>query len=260
MSSIASLVTSKIMRLGMSGPEIKELQMALAKLGYPLTGTGYFGTATDTVVEQFQRKAGLDPDGDVGTSTARAIDAALGAPRPGTNTPAAPHLIEVQRPLWLQYSIAHIGTREAPGSADNRELVADIHSVAADYQHDATPWCAGWVSLCLVKAGLKPSKEPLWARSYAEGWGTKLLGPAVGAIAVKTRTGGGHVTIVAGKNRNGVLACCGGNQGDMVNVSEYSASAFNLGFFWPKELPIPAKVGISSLPIVTSSGRVTSEA
>lgn len=260
MSTIASLVTHKILRLGSSGPDVKELQLALAKLGYPLHGTGYFGTATDTAVEEFQRKAGLDPEGDVGTLTAKAIDAALAGPRPATNAPPSPALLEVGRPLWLQYSIAHIGTREAPGSANNRELVADIHSVAPDYQDDATPWCAGWVTLCLVKASIKPSKEPLWARSYAERWGTKLIEPAVGAIAVKTRVGGGHVTFVAGKNRNNVLACCGGNQNDMVNISEYSASAFNLGFFWPKEVPMPAKVGISSLPIVSSSGKVTREA
>lgn len=259
MPTIASLVTSKILRLGMAGPDVKELQLALAKLGYPLNGTGYFGTATDTVVEQFQRRAGLDPDGDVGTATGKAIDAALAQPRLGTNTPASPKLIEIGRPLWLQYSIAHIGTHEAPGAADNKELVADIQTVAPDYQHDSTPWCAGWASLCLVKASLKPSKQPLWARSYAEGWGIKLPGPAVGAIAVKTRTGGGHVTIVAGKNKNGILACCGGNQNDMVSIAEYSVAAFNLGFFWPREVPLP-KTGVSSLPIVTASGRITSEA
>lgn len=256
--TIASLVTSKILRLGMSGPDVKELQLALAKLGYPLRGTGYFGTATDTAVEQFQRKAGLDVEGDVGTLTATAIDRALGEPRPGTSI-ITPKLAEVGRPLWLQEAIAHIGMREVAGSGNNRELVADIQTVAPDYQEDSTPWCAGFLSFCLVKAGIKASKQPLWARSYAEGWGVKLIGPAVGAIAVKTRTGGGHVTFVAGKNRNGVLACCGGNQNDMVNISEYSPSAFNLGFFWPKDVPLP-KTGFLSLPIVSSLGKVTSEA
>lgn len=257
--TIASLVTGKILRIGMSGPEVKELQLALAKLGYPLRGTGYFGTATDTAVEQFQRKAGLEVEGDVGTLTARAIDAALAAPKPGTHMPPAPEQIEVARPLWLQESIAHIGMREVPGAGNNRELVANIQTVAPDYQSDATPWCAGWVSYCLVKAGLKASRQPLWALSYADGWGIKLLGPAVGAIAVKTRNGGGHVTFVAGKNRNGLLACCGGNQNDMVNVSEYSVGAFNKGFFWPKDVPLP-RVGLSALPIVSSSGAVRSEA
>lgn len=257
MPTIASLVSRKILRLGMSGPDVKELQLALGKLGYPLNGTGYFGTATDTAVEQFQRRAGLDPDGDVGTSTARAIDMAMATPRPGTNA-SPPALIEVGRPLWLQCSISHIGLREGAGAQDNHELVADIRTVASDYQHDATPWCAGWVSFCFAKSGIKPSKSPLWALSYADGWGVKLIGPAVGAVAVKTRAGGGHVTFVAGRNKNGVLACCGGNQNDSVSISEYAAAAF-MGFFWPKDVPLP-KTGISGLPIVNSSGAVKSEA
>lgn len=257
--TIASLVTTKILRKGAQGADVKELQLALRKLGYPLNGTGYFGTQTDTAVEEFQRKAGIDPDGDVGTMTARAIDAALAAPQPSTNAPPTPEKLEIARPLWLQVSIAHIGLKEAAGRTVNQELLHDIQTVAPDYQDDATPWCAGWVSFCLVKGGEKASKEPLWARSYSEGWGTKLAGPALGAIAVKTRSGGGHVTFVAGKNRNGLLACCGGNQNDMVNISEYSPSAFNLGFFWPKGLPLP-KVGMSTLPIVNAAGAVKSEA
>lgn len=68
-------------------------------------------------------------------------------------------------PLWLSVSLAHFGLKEGAGSADNRELVADIKSVAPDYQHDATPWCAGWVSFCLAKAGEKPTSQPLWALS-----------------------------------------------------------------------------------------------
>jgi uncharacterized protein (TIGR02594 family) len=256
--TIASLVSNKILKLGMAGLDVKELQLALGKLGYPLNGTGYFGAKTDTAVEMFQRKAGLDPDGDVGTATAQAIDAALAGARPGTGRLAPPP--PLARPLWLDYSIAHIGTKEAPGSKDNRELVADIRTVAPEYQHDETPWCAGWVSLCLVKAEQKPSKQPLWARSYADGWGVKLIGPALGAIAVKTRQGGGHVTFVAGRNRNGMLACCGGNQNNMVNITEYAPTAFNLGFFWPKDTPLPALIGISTLPIVGTSGRAASEA
>lgn len=257
--SIADLTPRGVsFKLGSSGPGVRAIQLALARLGYPLSGTGYFGTATDTAVEAFQRKAGLTVDGEVGGKTAAAIDAALGGSMP---LPAAAPIMraEAGRPLWLQYSIAHIGTREAPGGHQNLELLADIKTVAPDYQNTATPWCAGWVSLCLAKAGEKPSQQPLWARSYAEGWGVKLLGPAVGAIAVKTRVGGGHSTFVGGRNRNGILACCGGNQNDMVNISEYAASAFNLGFFWPKDVLLP-KVGIATLPIISASGKVTSEA
>ncbi len=91
--------------------------------------------------------------------------------------------------LWLTVALAQIGLKEGPGAKDNPELVADIRTVAPDYQHDATPWCAGFVSFCLAKAGEKPTSKPLWALSYSDTKNepvVKLSGPAVGAIAVKT--------------------------------------------------------------------------
>lgn len=243
----------RTLRIGMSGDDVRELQLELAKLGFALKGTGYFGPATDVAVETFQRRSGLVVDGEVGSETLKALGNAAGVklekPMPTI-------------PLWLQVSLDHVGLKEAAGKANNKELVADIKTVAPDYQDDATPWCAGWVSFCLARAGLKPTKSPLWARSYAESPNLfhKLTGPAVGAIAVKTRTGGGHVTFVAGRTRGGALACCGGNQNDMVNVSPYAPTAFNLGFWWPKDVPPPPSRSFSLLPIVTSAGiPVTSE-
>jgi uncharacterized protein (TIGR02594 family) len=90
--------------------------------------------------------------------------------------------------------------------------------------------------LLLSKAGEKPSRLPLWALSYSDTKNqlfVKLAGPALGAIAVKKRNGGGHVTFVAGRTRGGALACCGGNQNDEVNISPYREDVL-VGFFWPK--------------------------
>ncbi len=84
------------------------------------------------------------------------------------------------------------------------------------------------VVLSRPRPGEKPSSKPLWALSYSDTKNepvVKLAGPAVGAIAVKTRNGGGHVTFVAGRTRGGTLACCGGNQNDEVNVSPYREDA-----------------------------------
>lgn len=236
----------KILRIGQSGPDVKYYQLQLKRRGYPLTGTGYFGNQTDTAVEDFQRKNGLKVDGIIGEKTSALL-------KERTITPTSP---SDPIPLWLSYSLANVGLREAPGSRNNAELVADIRTVAPDYQNDSTPWCAGWVSLCLAKAGEKPSSLPLWALSYADTKNqpvVKLAGPALGAIAVKTRNGGGHVTFVAGRTRGGALACCGGNQNDMVNVSPYDAKVFK-GFFWPKGAVLPAKIGITTLPLVTNAG------
>lgn len=247
--TIAALVAAAPLRMGASGPDVKQIQLALKARGYPLTGTGYFGQQTDTAIEDVQRKAGLPVTGVVDAATAAVLD------RPFASYTSAP--------LWLSVSLAHLGLREGPGSTDNRELVADIKSVAPDYQHDATPWCAGWVSFCLAKAGEKPSSEPLWALSYSDVKKqpvVRLPGPALGAIAVKTRNGGGHVTFVAGRTRGGALACCGGNQNDAVNISPYNPGVF-LGFFWPKGAALPLVTGIQHLPVVTNTGKpVSSEA
>ncbi|PPQ14906.1 hypothetical protein CV770_34345 [Bradyrhizobium sp. AC87j1] len=242
--TIAALVAAAPLRMGASGDAVKQVQFALKARGYPLNGTGYFGQQTDAAVEDYQRRAGLPITGVVDVATAGLLD------RPVVSAPPAV-------PLWLSVSLAHLGLKEGAGAADNPELVADIQSVARDYQHDATPWCAGWVSFCLSRAVEKPSSRPLWALSYADTKSepvVRLAGPAVGAIAVKTRNGGGHVTFVAGRTRDGALACCGGNQNDQVNVSPYRPDVF-LGFYWPKGAPLPASVGMLALPIVTTAGK-----
>jgi uncharacterized protein (TIGR02594 family) len=254
--SLSALLAGASLRQGASGDVVRSVQLALRELGYPLTGTGYFGPGSDTAVEDFQRRHGLAVDGIVGGATAAAIDAALKSPRGAEpNGPPA-------TPLWLSVSLAHVGLAEAPGGADNPELVADIRTAAPDYVHDATPWCAGWVSFCLAKAGLKPSASPLWALSYAQDWGVRLAAPALGAIAVKTRTGGGHVTFVAGRTKEGRLACCGGNQNDRVSVAPYAASAFNKGFWWPRDYPLPPqdRIGFERLPLVDAGGIAVREA
>ena len=81
-----------MLSLGDSGPTVRAVQLALARLGYELKGTGYFGGATDTAVTHFQQSRGLEVDGEIGPQTAAAIDAALVAPsdqRAGRRSPTA---------------------------------------------------------------------------------------------------------------------------------------------------------------------------
>lgn len=253
--SLVNIIGNATYGLGNTGPTVQAIQFALRERGYvQLTGTGYFGTQTDTAVEDFQRRHGLDVDGVVGPATAAAIDAAAVA-KPDSDVS--------KTPLWLTVSLDNVGLKEGAGAKDNKELISDIRTVTKDYQHDATPWCGGWAGFCLVKAGYKASSKPLWALSYSDVKSepfVKLMGPALGAIAVKIRNGGGHVTFVAGRTRGGALACCGGNQNDMVNVSPYDPGVF-IGYYWPKGAPMPKAVGFNTLPIVNTLGKpVSSEA
>lgn len=255
---IASLVSStKVMKMGNSGPDVAALQLALKNIGYALTGTGFFGTATDTAVTSFQKRAGLSPDGDVGPETAKAIDVAQGVPLP------AKVAEEVGRPLWLDAGLKYIGTKETPGTKDNKAIIdwakAEGGDVASSYTHDSIPWCSLFANMIMTKAGLKGT-ETLWALDWAGKWpSVKLLGPAVGAMAPMVRNGGGHIICVVGKDQNGNIMGLGGNQSDQVSVIPFPMSRLNKGFWWPSSVPVPSRIGLSSLPVVRSDGKVSSK-
>jgi uncharacterized protein (TIGR02594 family) len=256
--SISQLVPKGVyFRLNSSGEAVKQIQLALKSLGYPLNGTGYFGNATDTAVEDFQKRAGCTVDGVVGYDTAVAIDKALAG---NLAAPPAP-VAEVERPLWLQAGLKYIGTKEAPGGADNRIIIdwarEEGGAIAKTYTHDVIPWCALFANMCLTKAGLKGT-ESLWALDFAGQWpSVKLIGPAVGAFAPMVRDGGGHIGIVVGRDQHGNIMLLGGNQSDAVNIRPFARARLNKGFWWPASAPLPAQIGFSSLPVVQSDGKIS---
>lgn len=257
--SIATIVPAKtFFKMGSSGPAVKQIQLALAQLGYPLTGTGYFGAATDTAVSAFQKRAGLTPDGEVGEKTAAALDVALGS-NLATTPPAAK--AEIARPLWFEAGLQLVGTKEGTGAGDNAQIIQWAKDEGGDigsaYTHDSIPWCALFANHCLTKAGLKGTGS-LWALDFAGKWpSVRLAGVAVGAFAPMLRSGGGHIIQIAGKDQHGNIMGLGGNQGDQVSIVPFAISRLNKGFWWPAGQPLP-KTGFANLPVVNSAGRVSS--
>lgn len=268
MGTMTDLVKRGDLRIGSQGDAVQQLQLALAKLGYPLTGTGHFGGATDTAVSDFQKSRNLLADGVVGPQTATALDIALAALRPATTTVAvangkpAPDITitpiappPTARPLWVTEAMKWINTREAPGSADNPQIVAwareEGGEIAQDYTHDSIPWCALFANMILYKVGLKGTGT-LWALDFAK-WGEPVNGPAVGAFAPMKRDGGGHIAVVVGRDQHGNLMCIGGNQSDEVSIRPFPADR-PVAFRFPDGIPLPAQTGFSSLPIVNSDG------
>jgi len=245
-----------ILKLGMSGDEVKAAQLALAKLGYNLKGTGYFGSATDTAVSAFQKRAGLKVDGEIGPITLKAI---------GLGTPVASlptiHQLEITRPLWVEAGIQLLGTHEGIGSKDNKTIIdwakEEGGDIAAEYDHDSIPWCALFANHILTKVGLKGT-ETLWALDFAGKWpSVRLQGPAVGAFAPMKRTGGGHITVIVGKDQNGNPMGLGGNQGDQVSIEPFALSRLNQGFWWPAGVTMPKYIGMNTLPIIKSNGQLS---
>jgi uncharacterized protein (TIGR02594 family) len=264
MGPVEQVIGGGFYKLGSSGSPVRVIQLRLAALGFPLKGTGYFGNATDTAVETFQRGTGfLKVDGEVGSLTARALDNAA--------LPTLAKLEEVKaRPLWLEAGLATLGTKEGPGSRDNPVIIDwakdEGGAIARDYTHDSIPWCALWANHILTKVSLKGT-ETLWAldfnpdlmqRRIGRRWpAVELRGPAVGAFAPMLRDGGGHIINITGRDQNGHVMGLGGNQSNAVTNAPFARARLNKGFWWPEGVPLPKSVGFETLPVVRSDGRVS---
>lgn len=268
--SVSKIVGASLFKLGSSGPAVEAIQLALRDLGYGLKGTGYFGTATDAAVSAFQKRAGLTPDGRVGALTAKALDDAR-SPNAIVISPAAK--LEIERPLWLIYGLTLLGTTEAPGDKKDNDVILgwardEGGEIAKSYTHDYIPFCSLFENHIFTKAGLKGT-ETLWALDWnadrmekriGRRWpSVKLPGPAVGAVAPMLRNGGGHVITVVGRDQHGNVMGLGSNQSDTTSVIPFAVSRLNEGFWWPDSVPVPAVTGFSSLPLVTSNGKVSTK-
>ncbi|MDO9443543.1 MAG: TIGR02594 family protein [Beijerinckiaceae bacterium] len=80
-------------------------------------------------------------------------------------------------------------------------------------------WCADFVNLVERRSGRRGTGSRL-AKSFS-GYGRRLSGPAVGAIAVMSRRGGGHVGVVSGVTASGDPIVISGNHGRRVAESVY---------------------------------------
>ncbi|OUY07633.1 TIGR02594 family protein [Acinetobacter populi] len=140
---------------------------------------------------------------------------------------------------WMVEAKKHIGLKENTSkTAHNPTILSWLISLGAWWSEDETPWCGVFVAWCLKQAGVAYPKHWYRALAYAEG-GAKLLKPAYGCVAIKTRSGGGHVCFVTGKTKDGKLVCIGGNQNNMVSYALYNQSDFQ-EFRWYGKTSRPA--------------------
>ena len=72
-------------------------------------------------------------------------------------------------------------------------------------------WCADFINMLERRLGRSGTGSRM-AASFAS-YGTRVSGPQVGAIAVMTRRGGGHVGIVTGVSAEGVIIISGNHNG-----------------------------------------------
>ena len=81
-------------------------------------------------------------------------------------------------------------------------------------------WCARFMNMVLQHEGYRGTGSDM-ARSFAS-YGQRVPGPQVGAIAVMSRRGGGHVGIISGIDAQGNPIMISGNNGNRVREAPVS--------------------------------------
>ena len=148
-------------------------------------------------------------------------------------------------PLYLTEARKYIGLKEIPGPKHNQSIQSWLHSLKAWWNDDETPWCGVFVAHCMQATGNPIPKNWFRAKSWLD-WGDKSDIPKLGCIVVFSRTGGGHVGFVVGKDNSGRLLVLGGNQGNQVSIAPFDMSRVE-GYRVPKDFALS-----STLPIITS--------
>ena len=123
---------------------------------------------------------------------ARGVDAAHAAPTPG----------------------AVAGAAASSSSGSNVVAEARRYLGGGNPTGRRSLWCARFMNMVLEKAGFRGTGSDM-ARSFAS-YGQRVSGPQVGAIAVMSRRGGGHVGVVSGIDSGGNPIVVSGNSGNRV--------------------------------------------
>jgi uncharacterized protein (TIGR02594 family) len=148
---------------------------------------------------------------------------------------------EIQEtPPWLAKALSEIGVKEAPGAADNPDVVKYYAAVKGGYSHDSVPWCSAFANWCTREAGIEGTHSAA-ARSWLE-WGVELERPRVGCIVVlDSVTRGpkaGHVGFLMSQPDLRHVVLIGGNQGDRVCAQPFSVGrVLPGGYRWPAGVP-----------------------
>lgn len=235
---------------------ISQLQLDFKEIGiWKGPVDGIWTDALDQKIRDYKGSKGLRNDRSLMTNlTVDLIMDDLSRPTPVAD------IDQLKLAYWIETGMKYLGLKEIPGSKHNPTILAWWIEVGATwFKDDETAWCALFIGAILKEAGLPilPASKVASSLAWAE-YGYKLAGPAVGAICVKRRTGGGHVGLVLGRNTAGKLVVLSGNASNRVGIDTYNESDF-FAYRYPIAPPAGLKVGFQNLPVlnVSSSGIVT---
>lgn len=206
------------------------------------------GRAVIEALQRFQQAKGLPVTGKADQAT---VDALRADPKTDSNVVTIlPQKVPAE-PIWMREARRFMGLKEVAGPSSNPTILGWAKRLggwtASFYTNDDIPWCGLFVSNVL--ATTLPQEflptNPLGALN----WRTfgREVSPALGAILVFSREGGGHVGFYVGEDETHfhVLA---GNQSNMVSITRIPKERLVAGGVrWPKtgEAPVGGRVLLS---------------
>ncbi len=107
------------------------------------------------------------------------------------------------------------------GFGGGSDLVSEArHFLGGNPTGRGSLWCARFMNMVLERTGHRGTGSDM-ANSFAS-YGHRISGPQVGAIAVMSRRGGGHVGIITGIDAGGNPIMISGNNGNRVREAPVS--------------------------------------
>jgi uncharacterized protein (TIGR02594 family) len=214
---------------------VRRLQQMLNATLIPsprLIADGVMGPKTRAALARYNAAKECIGDDDVGRLIA--------ANTPSASTGAATDHQESD--AWMAVAEAELGTAEVAGAAGNQRIIAYHGATSLEAKSDEVPWCSSFVNWVMRQAGYTSTNSAL-AKSWL-GWGV-ACGPRYGAITVIKKRGadsdaatgsstGFHVGFLVEATR-GRVRLLGGNQGDMVKLSNFYLTGYEVrGYRWPR--------------------------
>lgn len=201
---------------------IEAVQQALVASGAKIDVDGAWGRRSIEALRVFQAQHNLLVDGVIGPASLGELGLSRTAP---------------MIPVWLAEARRKIGLHE---KLDNKALKAFLASDGHALGDPAKlPWCGDFVQTCidLTLPNEAIPTNPYWALNWLK-FGRALKTPAVGAVMVFSRNGGGHVGFYVGERKSD-YRICGGNQKNAISEAWISKAGFK-GARWPKTSPLPS--------------------
>src|SRR3984885_811648 len=113
------------------------------------------------------------------------------------------------------------GAMAASGGFGSSDIVAEARRyIGGNPTSRASLWCARFMNMVLARSGHRGTGSDM-ASSFAN-YGQRVSGPQIGAIAVMSRRGGGHVGIITGIDASGNPIMISGNNGNRVREAPIS--------------------------------------